>query len=958
MVFHSARTTQRRAKAARRIALALLALAVGSGPLASVLSDSIGRADATGLVSRVEIRSDAPLGRVQDVEELVEIGVGDVFDPAAVARSLRALQASGLAGEIEAFTLPSPDGGLDVAFALWKRVQVQDVRIEGESGIKEAELRAVLEVRAAQPLYETQVVRGVYRLQELFEERGYLQARVRVGVDVDEELKLAEVVYHVDSGAPFVVGTVSFDGEISPFGEEELHQRLRAGPEERYDQATVRADAERLEQWLIQQDHRLALVDRASEEIDWENQRVNLAYPISLGPRFEIEVTGTDLKVLHKKDLIPFLGRERYDEVMLIQSAARIRSFYQQRGHYRVEVDWQEQRSVETLDLSLTVEPGPVYRLDSVELVGNEAISGTELAPLVLSSPRRLFVQGSGRLVDQVLDDDIENIRSYYLLKGFFDVAVGPAEIDSRDDRLSVTIPIAEGPQRRVVSLTFDGVENLDPEELGEGLPLRPGGPFHPRLLDESLDTIRSRYGERGFEAVQLATVQEWDPEQILVDIGIQVLEGPKGVVDRVIIRGNQRTRTSVVQRAIGLKPGSTLSTGRLLEAQRRLYDLGVFSRVDVRRSAGTPFSGARDVQVRVEEGKNRSVNYGVGFDSEAGLRGLLGFSHSNLLGRALGGRIDLRYSQREQLFRALIRQSYIGRAHIPTTYSLFYIAEERESFTSRRQGGQVLLQRYTNRQRHAVRYNYRIVDTLDVDPALEPIEIDRELSEVRISSITPSNTWDHRNDPIDPTTGWSTTVQLEYAFPLFAADASFLKAFTQQTGYFSLGPFGVLAASFRLGGIEPVGSTTVDDPTVPEGLPSRYIPISERFFAGGRTTHRAYKRDTLGVPGETLLVVPNPDDPDAEPRLVPIGGNALVIANLEYRFPIFGTFGGTAFFDAGNVWADWRNIDLGDSRPGIGVGARWLSPVGPLRVEIGWKLDKLPQEDPYVIFFSFGNAF
>ncbi|MGB6366779.1 MAG: BamA/TamA family outer membrane protein, partial [Thermoanaerobaculia bacterium] len=245
-----------------------------------------------------------------------------------------------------------------------------------------------------------------------------------------------------------------------------------------------------------------------------------------------------------------------------------------------------------------------------------------------------------------------------------------------------------------------------------------------------------------------------------------------------------------------------------------------------------------------------------------------------------------------------------------------------------------------------------------DVDPALEPIEIDRELSEVRISSITPSNTWDHRNDPIDPTTGWSTTVQLEYAFPLFAADASFLKAFTQQTGYFSLGPFGVLAASFRLGGIEPVGSTTVDDPTVPEGLPSRYIPISERFFAGGRTTHRAYKRDTLGVPGETLLVVPNPDDPDAEPRLVPIGGNALVIANLEYRFPIFGTFGGTAFFDAGNVWADWRNIDLGDSRPGIGVGARWLSPVGPLRVEIGWKLDKLPQEDPYVIFFSFGNAF
>jgi outer membrane protein assembly complex protein YaeT len=877
----------------------LLLLAVGSG-----------RSYATGLVNRVEIRSDAPLGRVQDVEELVEVRVGDLFDPAAVAESLRALQASGLAGEIEAFALPSPDGGMDVAFALWKRIQVQEVRIEGESGINEAELREVLEMQPAQPLYETQVVRGVYRLQELFEESGYLAARVRVGVDVDEELKQAIVVYHIDSGTPFTVGTVTFEGNISPFGEEELHERLRAGPEERYSQRTVRADADRLEGWLIERAYRLALVERAREEIDWENETVDLVYPISVGPRFEIEVTGTDLKVLKKRDLIPFLGRERYDEVMLLQSTSRIRSFYQRQGHYQVQVDWEEQRSEETLELSLTVVPGPVYRLESVELTGNEAISELVLTPLVLSSPRRLFVQGSGRLVDQVLQEDIESIRSYYLLNGFYAVAVGPAEIENRDNRLWVTIPIEEGPQRRVVGLTFDGIENLDQEELAEGLALRPGGPFHPRLLDESLDAIRARYEEQGFAAVQLATEQEWNTEQTLVDIGIQILEGPKSVVDRVIIRGNQKTRTSVIQRAIGLRPGSTLSAGRLLEAQRRLYDLGVFSRVEVRRSAGTPFSGARDVLVRVEEGKNRRVTYGVGYDSEAGFSGILGFAHSNILGRALGGRIDLRYSQREQLGRALIRQSYIGRAHIPTTYSLFYIAEDRESFRSRRQGGQVFLQRYTNRQRHAILYNYRIVDTLDVDPALEELEIDRELSEVRISSITPSNTWDHRDDPIAPTTGWSTTVQLEYAFPLFAADASFLKLFAQQTGYFNLGHFGVLAASFRLGAIEPVGTPTVDDPTVPEDLPSKYIPISERFFAGGRTTHRAYKRDTLGVPGETLLVVPDEDDPNAEPRLVPIGGNALLIANLEYRFPIFGTFGGSAFVDAGNVWADWRNVD------------------------------------------------
>ncbi|TNF73161.1 MAG: hypothetical protein EP299_08640, partial [Acidobacteria bacterium] len=254
VVCHKTRTPQHGAAVASRIALVLLVLVVGSGPLASVLSESSGRACAATLVDRVEIRSDSPLGRVQDIEELVEIRAGEVFDRAAVAQSLRALQASGLAGEIEAFVLPSPDGGVDLTFALWKRVQVAEVRIEGESGIKEAELREVIEVRPAQPLYETQVIRSVYRLQERFEESGYLAARVRVAVDVDEELKLAAVVFHIDSGTPFTVGTVTFDGDISPFGEDELHDQLRAGPEQRYSQRTVRADAEALERWLIERE--------------------------------------------------------------------------------------------------------------------------------------------------------------------------------------------------------------------------------------------------------------------------------------------------------------------------------------------------------------------------------------------------------------------------------------------------------------------------------------------------------------------------------------------------------------------------------------------------------------------------------------------------------------------------------------------------------------------------------
>jgi len=185
------------------------------------------------------------------------------------------------------------------------------------------------------------------------------------------------------------------------------------------------------------------------------------------------------------------------------------------------------------------------------------------------------------------------------------------------------------------------------------------------------------------------------------------------------------------------------------------------------------------------------------------------------------------------------------------------------------------------------------------------------------------------------------------------------LKTFIQAAGYLNFGRIGVLAGSFRVGAIEPLNEAVIDS-TLPPDLPSRYIPISERFFAGGRTTHRAYKRDRLGIPGQTLIappVVPTDDELDAN-SLAAVGGNGLLIANLEYRFPIAGPIGGTLFGDYGNLWADWRSIDVAEGKPGIGTGIRYSSPIGPIRVEVGYKLDPLPGEDDWVLLFSVGNAF
>jgi outer membrane protein insertion porin family len=230
----------------------------------------------------------------------------------------------------------------------------------------------------------------------------------------------------------------------------------------------------------------------------------------------------------------------------------------------------------------------------------------------------------------------------------------------------------------------------------------------------------------------------------------------------------------------------------------------------------------------------------------------------------------------------------------------------------------------------------------------------------VKISSLTPNLFIDRRDDPLDPTEGWSTALQTEYAFPLFLGanqgEANFLKLFWQQTQYLSLGRAGILAGSLRLGAIEPFNGSilTEDAQLVPDAsLRNALVPPSERFFGGGRTTHRAYARDELGILGQSL------DQDPSNGRLIETGGNGLFLTNLDYRFPISGPMGGTVFLDAGNIWADWRDFDPDEIRLGVGLGLRYRSPIGPLRLEVGWKLDRQSHESTAPEFFlSFGNPF
>jgi outer membrane protein insertion porin family len=912
----------------RRLAAAFVAFASAGAPVPAA---------EPPLVERVEVRSAVPIA-TDELRALVEVRPGEPLDEDAVRRTLRNLRLSGLAAEAEVRRTPTP-GGLALTVALWPETRVRAVRVEGESTIKRDALLAVVPQRAGEPLREDRVVRGVYRLQEALAAEGYLSARVRVAVAPPSPDRTLEVVYHLEAGPRSRVGAVEIAGLGAAAPPAEALAALRLTPGEPYRPRQLRDDAERLQRFLFRRGFGTAEVDLPHEPAAGE--RIDLRWIVRPGPRVVLTVEGADRRELEKRDLLPFLGDAGYDEALLLQSVAQIRRDFQERGHYRVEVTHEEARDAEALRLRLAIRPGRRYELADIGFEGERSFSDERLERLVASERRRLLAPGSGRLVDEVLAEDLSNLRSFYALEGYYRAHIGPARIDARDDQLRVSIPIEEGPRRLVESVAIEGLTQLPAATALAGAALAPGAGFHPFHVDTAIERLQNLLDGRGYRSAIVAPEIEWvAPERAAVTL--RVLEGEPSRVATVVVRGNSRTDTALVRRFLDLEPGSAISDAALLEAQRALYGLGVFSSVRVRAPVDDGEFVARKVVVEVLEGKSRSVVLGAGWDSEDGPRGVFRAASLNLRGTLASLQLDALVSDKEQDLRLLFRRPYLGPWRVETRTLAYYEQEQRTSYDVLRRGVNLGLTRWFGSLRPGAYLDYRLVEETAFASSRD---LRREDADARVASLTLTALYDRRDDPVDPTRGWSAYLEIEQAEPTLEADADFGKLFGQLSWIRPLGGGRTLALSARGGRLFPRGTPP------PGGDALDSVPVSERFYAGGRTSHRAFRRDELGILGETLAL-----DDDGEP--LPLGGGVLALVNLDARFPLWGELGGVVFVDAGNVWREVADFDASELRLGAGVGLRYRLPFGPLRLEIGWKLDREPFEDPYVVSVTLGNAF
>jgi outer membrane protein insertion porin family len=706
---------------------------------------------------------------------------------------------------------------------------------------------------------------------------------------------------------------------------------------------------------------------------------------IDRGPLVVVAFTGDPLPEADRDRLVPVRTEGSADEDLLEDANAAIEEYLHVRGYRDADVRYTREQRDGELRITFTIKQGRRHVVEAVAVDGNRAIPAATLLELLRLKEGDLFVQAT-------LDAGADAIRGEYRSRGYTRPAVQASVTElppgsggsAADDRVRVRVAIAEGPRTLVGTLAFEGNTVFTDEQLGALMTTATDRPYTQFDIVSDRDRIELEYLNRGYESIVVTPTTTFSEDATRVDIEVSISEGMQVIVDHVIVLGNERTSTQTIERELLLKPGEPLGYSARIESQQRLAALGLFRRVTIEevRHTGQP---RRDVIVQVVEAQPTTIGVGGGVEGGTRLRptgeggqaeerfevvphGFFEVGRRNLWGKNrsvnLFTRVSLRsrdivlssggirferpaegsgYGFNEYRVLGTFREPRIFNtaADVLVTGILDQAIRSSFNFITREARAEAGF-RLTDRYSMAGRYSYKHTRLFDeVFTAAEKPLIDRIFPEVRLSKFSGSAIRDSRNDPIDPERGSFVILDGQLAARAIGSEVGFVKTFIQGFTYHRMPAARrtVLAFGARLGAAHgfprAVPRVTPDGQPVlgPDGNPVidlvQDLPASERFFAGGDTTVRGFSLDRLGTE-ETISVTG-----------FPTGGNGLVVLNTELRVALVGGLGAIGFVDAGNVFLRATDIDPGEFRATTGFGVSYRSPIGLIRVDLGFKLDR-----------------
>ena len=856
----------------------------------------------------------------EGLEAFVGLVAGRPLDREAVRRAVELMFATGRYEDV-LVELRRQEGedGIEVVFRPRPAPLLVAVRVVGDRVVSAGSARRLARLRAGEPLWPSRLERAAREIGLALARRGHLEALVEP--EVARVPGGADAVFRVRAGPRVRVGRSRVEG-AADVAALRLDELARPRPAEVFRREKAESARDAMRRRLAGAGRWQAAVE-LRETYDPGRGVMDVVFHVVPGPRMSLEVGGAELpgKLLSGvRDLVREGGATSDS---LEAGAERIEVHLREQGHREalVRATTEPRGSGEAVVYDLR--PGPRAIVSSVEL--------RDADPLLLAGLR---TQPGLPLDDVALGEDARLLVSRLEQRGHFEASVAP-EAPEGGGSLAVVFLARPGPRAVVRSLEVVGPP-LPPSGDGKGaeeLTLRPGTPYRLRDVARSRDTLLAAWRRAGFLDARVRPDVAFSEARDEALVSLVVEPGPRTIVEHVVLSGLGRTKPAAVEREMVLRPGEPFSFERLLESQRRLSGLGIFERVSI-ADLDPGRERRRDVVVSVQEAPRTTWSWGVGWSEQDRLRGSVELTRRNLGGLGRTASAFARASVRGSRFLLNLREPWLFGRKLDSFLTAFWEEEDRTSFDYNRKGGIVRAGRSLDaRTSLLLRYLYQDTNVFNIEVPID--ELDRQYRTYAVSGPSASVIFDSRDDPLEPKRGLLLGADVQLSLEALGG-VSYLRSFLQAISVRRLRADLVFVLSARAG----LAGTFGGEPPL--------LPLPERFFAGGDYGPRGFPVDMVG---------PKVEAPNGE--VYPTGGNALVLGGAEMRYNITRSFQLASFLDTGNVYLEARGVDLGALRWSAGLGLRYRTPIGPIRLDWGYVLDPVPGDDGRSRFhLSIGHAF
>jgi len=680
---------------------------------------------------------------------------------------------------------------------------------------------------------------------------------------------------------------------------------------------------------------------------------------------------------ISKKDLeetVTVKAGQLLDPAAVQKDVKKIQEKYVEKGYFLAEVTSRiEERPDNQVDVVFVVNEQAKVQVKEVRFIGNAHVPADDLHKVMQTREGSLlsFLSDAGTYREEALQRDLQALQALYLDRGYVTIKLGtPAVALSPDRRLIyITIPVEEGEQYTIGKLAFDG-QLLDQEpKLRRLLRTKSGATFSRADVAADLFAMGDVYKDLGHAYANVSPLTTTDAEKRIVDLTFDVQPGKMVSFERIEVVGNEKTRDKVIRRELRIFEGERFSGSALRTSRQRVTALGFFETADITTKPGT----ADDKIVATVEVKERptgTFQLGMGFSSYENFILTGQVSQQNFFGWGQTLSLQIQWSKIRQLGQIQFVEPYFLDTRWTFAFDLYMTEGIYTTFTRRSVGGSLtwgyelsglsrwwgFAKRLEDMRLFATYTNERV----DVTAAQLETTALSQFKSGTTSSVRLSLQWDKRDNRLFPSKGFFVALSGEAAPPELAPSAIFGREVNLFTRYSLDGRY-----------YHPIWRGLVARAKLTLGLirdwdADHKVPISELFYVGGINSVRGYRYLSISP----LTSNTSSTAPDSATRQVATGGDKQAILNFELEFPLFGEAGirGVVFSDLGNSFARGQYSDPAVSLSlykSVGFGLRWFSPIGPLRFEWGFPLNRRKDratgnyiDEPFDFQFTIGNFF